>query len=379
MKMRKIAGRQSWVLTSDCVEAAVTESGGHLGPVTFSIGGKKIQPFHIAPWAEEKSSQNLPPILRSLRGDFFCMPFGGNAAPWRGEQHPLHGETANVDWKFAGLKTVAGVTDLKLSCQTTVRSTQVEKLIRLKEGESAVYSRHTVAGGSGPMNFGHHAMLKFPSKSGSGKISTSPIAFGQVYPGQFEDPVQGGYSSLLAGAEFDSLDRVPLAVGGYADLTRYPVREGFEDLVIVSSRLNTDLAWTAVTFQNEGYVWFALKDPRVLASTVLWCSNGGRHYPPWNGRHRYVFGLEEVTSYFHEGLAESARKNSLSARGIPTVAQLNPKQPLVVNLIMAVATIPKRFGPVTQILPESECAIVHGAGKKRIRVALDSRFLYRSN
>jgi hypothetical protein len=379
MKTRKIAGQQSWVLTSDCVEAAVTESGGHLGPVTFSIDGQKIQPFHVAPWAEEKSSQNLPPILRSLRGDFFCMPFGGNAAPWHGEQHPLHGETANANWEFVGSETAAGVADLKLSYQTTVRPTHVEKLIRLKEGESAIYNRHTIAGGSGPMNFGHHAMLKFPSKPGSGKISTSPIAFGQVYPGQFEDPAQGGYSSLLPGAEFDSLDRAPLAAGGHTDLTHYPAREGFEDLVIVCSRPNTDFAWTAVTFQNEGYVWFALKDPRVLASTILWHSNGGRHYPPWNGRHRYVLGLEEVTSYFHEGLAESARRNGLNARAIPTVAKLNPKQPLVVNLIMAVVAIPKRFGQVTQIVPEPGCAIVRGAGKQRIRVALDSSFLYQPN
>jgi hypothetical protein len=376
MKMRKVTGQASWVLNSDCVEAAVTELGGHLGPVTFSIGDRKIQPFHIAPFAEEKSSKELPALLRALRGDFFCMPFGGNAAPWRGEQHPPHGETANATWKFVELETRDDTVDLILGCQTTIRPFQVEKLIRLKKGESAIYCRHTVVGGSGPMNFGHHAMLKFPSKVGSGKISTSPIAFGQVYPGQFEDPVKGGYTSLKPGAEFTSLNRVPLATGGDTDLTRYPAREGFEDLVMVSSISDTDFAWTAVTFQDEGFAWFALKDPRVLVSTILWHSNGGRHYPPWNGRHRYVLGLEEVTSHFHDGLAESARKNNLNARGIATIAKLNPSQTLVVNLIMAVAAIPRRFGQVTQIVPEPGCVILHGEGKQRVRVALDPSFLY---
>ena len=79
-----------------------------------------------------------------------------------------------------------------------------------------------------------------------------------------------------------------------------------------------DFAWTAVTFPAQRYVWFALKDPRVLRSTVLWHSNGGRHYPPWNGRHVNVLGMEDVTTYFHFGLAESARPNSISRRGFPT-------------------------------------------------------------
>jgi hypothetical protein len=376
MKMRKIAGQPSWVLSSDCVEAAVTESGGHLGPVTFSVGDRKIEPFHTAPFAEEKSAQDLPALLQSLRGDFFCLPFGGNEMPWRGEQHPLHGETANANWKFIDLKTEDNLVDLKLACQTTVRPLRVEKLIRLRKGESAVYCRHAVIGGTGPMNFGHHAMLKFPAYEGSGRISTSPISFGQVYPGHFEDPVKGGYTSLKPGAEFASLDRVPLAVGGDADLTRYPAREGFEDLVMVSSTPGTDFAWTAVTFQDEGFVWFALKDPRVLVSTILWHSNGGRHYPPWNGRHRFVLGLEEVTSHFHDGLAQSARKNSLNARGISTVVKLNPHQPLIVNLIMAVAEVPKRFEKVTRIVPEPGGVIIHGAAKQNVRVALDLNFLY---
>src|ERR1700733_4272237 len=100
MKTRKIFGQQSWSFKSDCVEAAVTVTGGHLGPVTFDLGEKKVQPFSVAPWVEERSAAQLPDLLKSLRGDFFCMPFGGNAKPWRGEQHPPHGETSNSAWEF---------------------------------------------------------------------------------------------------------------------------------------------------------------------------------------------------------------------------------------------------------------------------------------
>jgi hypothetical protein len=40
----------------------------------------------------------IPAILQVLRGDFFCLPFGGNTRSFRGENHPPHGETANARW-----------------------------------------------------------------------------------------------------------------------------------------------------------------------------------------------------------------------------------------------------------------------------------------
>ena len=181
------------------------------------------------------------------------------------------------------------------------------------------------------MNLGHHAMLKFPDLPGSGFVTTSRFVYGQVFPQAFELPENLGYSWLKPGAEFKSLERVPTQNGETADLTRYPARRGFEDLVMLVSDAKAPFAWTAVSFPRERYVWFALKDPRVLRETVFWLSNGGRHYPPWNSRHVNVMGLEEVTSYFHLGLAESARTNPISRKGFPTCLALNPKKPLVVS------------------------------------------------
>jgi len=90
---RIIHGQPSWRLASTDVEAFVTEMGGHLGPVTFDRKGRKLQPYSVAPWAEEQTDPSLPPILKALRGDFFCLPFGGNATPFGREKHPVHGET----------------------------------------------------------------------------------------------------------------------------------------------------------------------------------------------------------------------------------------------------------------------------------------------
>ena len=66
-KKRIICGQPSWRLTSTDVEAFVTEMGGHLGPVTFDRKGRKLQPYSIAPWAEEQTDPSLPPIIKALR------------------------------------------------------------------------------------------------------------------------------------------------------------------------------------------------------------------------------------------------------------------------------------------------------------------------
>src|SRR5271168_5644663 len=84
----KSLGREAWKLSSDCVEAWVTRTGGHLGPVKFRLGRRQIEPLSIAPWIGEKFTPPLPPLLRVLGGDFFCMPFGGNATRHGKEVHP---------------------------------------------------------------------------------------------------------------------------------------------------------------------------------------------------------------------------------------------------------------------------------------------------
>jgi hypothetical protein len=316
--------------------------------------------------------------LQILRGDFFCLPFGGNAKLFRGERHPVHGETANARWRFESLEKGQDRTGLHLSLRTKVRPGRVDKRIFLIDGQNILYCRHVISGMSGPMNLGHHAMLKFPDEPGSGWLSTSRFVYGQVLPQPFESAEQGGYSCLKPGAEFSSLESVPMANGGKAELSRYPARRGFEDLIMLVSDDKSKMAWTAVAFPRERFVWFALKDPRVLRETVMWISNRGRHYPPWNGRHVSVLGLEEVTSYFHLGLAESAQPNAISAKGYPTCLHLNARKPLAVNYIMGVAKIPAGFDRVVSIQPlaNDQAIALCSASGKRIETPVDLDFLF---
>jgi hypothetical protein len=374
-KKRNILGQPSYRIATKNVEAYVTETGGHLGPVTFKIAGRKIAPYSVAPWAKEKLSRDVPPIIRALRGDFFCMPFGGNATPCHGERHPIHGEVANAKWRFESIDTGSAATWLHMSLKTKIRRGRVDKRICLIDGHTAIYSRHVISEMSGPMPLGHHAMIKFPDTPGSGVISTSPFVFGQTFYEPTENPESPGYSILKPAAKFESLKSVPTIVGEMTDLSRYPARRGFEDIAMIVADDSLPFAWTAVTFPKERFVWFALKDPRVLRNTVFWISNGGRHYPPWTSRHVNVMGLEEVTSYFHPGLAESVAENPIAKMGYPTSIRLDPKMPTTVNYIMAVAPIPAGFDEVKSIEPDSAAVVLTSVSGKSEKVPLHLEFL----
>ena len=180
-------------------------------------------------------------------------------------------------------------------------------------------------------------------------------------------------------ARFTSLKSVPTLAGAKADLTRYPARRGYEDLVMLSADPRDRIGWTVVAFPRQRFAWFALKDPRVLASTIFWISNAGRHYAPWSGRHINVMGIEDVTANFHRGLAESAAANPISRSGIPTHVKLNPTKPLVVNYIMGVVALPTSYdGSQIRLLSSTDGKGIVLTWKSGGSVAspVDTSFLY---
>jgi len=373
MKKQRTLGEETWMVESRTVEAGVTATGGHLWPARFRVGDRWVEPLSAAPWTQEPAARRLPAILRVLRGDFFCLPFGGNAESWRGETHPLHGETANRRWKR---EPAADAHTLHFSLRTRTRPGRVDKYISVAPGQTAIYQRHVVRGFPGPAPLGYHAMLR-AEKPESLRISVGPFVRGQVPPGELESAAAGGYSCLRPGAVFSSLKKVPRADGGRADLSVYPAREGYEDLVMLMSDPRPRLGWTAAVDREAGWVWFNLKNPRVLRSTIFWISNGGRHMAPWNGRHRGVIGLEEVTSYFHFGLAPSVRSNPLRRAGVATCVDFTPDRALEFNTIMAMAAAPRDFDEVADIraLAGKQGVELRSVSGRRVRVPLNLEFL----
>jgi hypothetical protein len=83
------------------------------------------------------------------------------------------------------------------------------------------------------------------------------------------------------------------AVGGSADLTRFPFFDATEELVVAIERPETLLGWTGIVRSDEDTLILFLKNARVLPMTLFWQSNGGRDYAPWLGRNRACLGVED--------------------------------------------------------------------------------------
>ena len=352
---RTIHSQPSWILANGDVEVAVTKLGGHMAPVTFDRKSKApIQPYHISPWQDEGLKDLPAAVLSPLRGDFFCMPFGGNAAARGSEQHVPHGEAATAAWEFAGRTREAdGTETLTLTLDTKVRPGRITKELTLVPGQPVVYSRHVIDGFGGPTPLGHHATLAMPEEECSIVVSVSPFKLGMTCPGVFSDPANREYQSLASGETFTDLARVPSRWKEPAevDCSRFPVRRGYADLLAVfadEKALAGSPAWTTAVNTKAHWVWFSLHDPSALPATVFWIENRGRHGVPWNGRNNCL-GLEDVCAYFAEGLVPSTTPNPLSKQGIRTAVELDARRPTEIRYAQGAARVPAGFDRVKTI------------------------------
>lgn len=351
---RTLHQQPSYVLSTAQVDVAITELGGHMAPVTFyRDSSQPIQPYHISPWQDEPAAEMPVPVLVPLRGDFFCMPFGGNSEAVAGEKHPPHGEIAGSPWTHDSIKKTGDVTTMTMSIATKIRPGKVTKEISLIDNHNVVYSKHIIQGFAGRVPLGHHATLSMPGEAGQVRLSMSPIRFGRTYPGTFSDPKQREYQWLQPNTKWTSLNQVPVAWKGQpdADLSRLPAKQGFADLIQIVNEpwgKTQTPAWTTATFVDRDYVWFSLKDPTLLNSTVFWIENRGRHGHPWNGRN-HCLGVEDVTAYFADGLQASMADNLMSREQIATAVLLTNDSPTAIPYIQGVVKVPDSFEAVQTI------------------------------
>lgn len=379
-RTEKVRSQPAWILENKSVRLAVTHAGAHMAPVEFyRDGGKPILPYYVSPWQDE-GLDLTPPVLKSLRGDFFCLPFGGNGAPYKGMRFEPHGEPAGADWTFVSAQKKGKISSLALRLKTKVPAGHVSKRLYLVDGQNVVYSQERLDGYSLQTSLGHHSILAVPKKEGGLKVATSEFRFGMTSPFVFSRPENREYQSFEVGKRFSDLTQIPLAWKGSkpADGSAYPARKGFADLMAVFSKPSSDLpqglAWTTATNDDAGYLWFSLRDPSILPTTVFWIENHGRHGNPWNGRNSCL-GLEDVCSYMNEGMPISAQKNDLNAQGIPTSLQLNPNRPTLVNYIAGVAKIPKGFVKVrTASFGKDQVTFTSITGKQ-VSIPVDWRFV----
>ncbi len=345
--MEKIVHNQrSWVLETDTVRAAVTCLGGMVAPVEFFCDQQRtFSPYFVNPWHAE-SLQPEEPVLKPLRGNFFCLPFGTSDA-----EHPdqnVHGDAVAREWELIGDVSDAGHTRTVFACDTVAPAGRITKEIVLRPGHNAVYSRHRLEGYNATVPLGFHATLAPTERDEELALSIGQWNIGVVSE-RMKRFNQGEYNSLLAGEVFRDLRHVPTVWKFPKDLdcTKFPHLEGFTDIVLLSRTppVSSGPVCNAVVFPKAKALWFSVKDPFLLPSTMIWMEGSGRHQSPWNGRTRCV-GVEDVCAYGGMGITLSAGSNPFSRIGVKTAAVLSPSQALEIPYIEGAVAIPDGFDRV---------------------------------
>lgn len=302
---------------------AAQQLGAMIGPAVFVLpGGRQVSPLHVAPWAGAPGTDDLPGILRRMRGEWPCVPFGYSVpvmpdtpadwAPLLGPAEPdeqVHGHSSNQLWNWSGSGPDGSIA-LHLDYPDDNPVRRVERVIRPDPDAPAIdFILRIETRAACRLPLGLHFTFRLPEMPCAARIETAPFRTGRTYPGT----VEPGASAFAIGRLFNRLDAVPDRDGGTTDATHVPFDHPVEELLQLDGIAGTAALANTAENWRAGISW----DADVFPSLLLWYSNRGRTAAPWNGRHM-ALGMEPICSPFGLGPATARADNPVSRSGTST-------------------------------------------------------------
>lgn len=367
-----MAGEDFHRIEAEGVAVVLDLRAGHVRGMAIAAEGRVIEPLHTAPWVDDPTitrDEGLPANLRFLSGDFFCAPFAASDL----DEAPPHGWPANTRWRL--IETLAhaeGGTIARYELERRVLGARLVKEFTLRDGHPFLYERHIFHGGHGALPVATHGMTRFTP---GGRLAFSPKRYGMTPDSPLEGDPALGRSALAYPARFTDLARVPLAAGGTADLTHYPFADRNEDFVMLVEDEGSTFGWALATRPAERDIYVSLKHPADFPVTMLWFSNGGRDYSPWNGRHIGVQGIEEGRSHAIAGHKGSIAPNPLDAEGVPTALLLDPNGAVEIRNVIGGLPLPAGWTRAAHAIAGKGSLTVTDEGGAHFAVPYDETFL----
>lgn len=330
MASHPAAQAESRTLTWRHGRADLQRLGAMLAPVVFeSPGHPPFAPLQVAPWCDEPGAAELPGILRRLRGDWPCVPFGRTDRPaglfdggppgWTArEPHDAwgHGHSSHHDWQWAD---AAASDPLSLVLEMTLPAgdpiAHLRRQVTARADAPALDLTLTITPRIDcTLPVALHPTLRLDA--GRVQLDIAHAGSALSYPVPPEPS-----SRLQANARFEALHAAPLAAGGTTDLSRYPQGADSEELL----QLVQVAGPVHARYLDAGWALTLDWDHAALPDLMLWVSHRGRPQPPWNGRH-WALGIEPVNGVFDLGRVAAppadhplAGRAGLSLRaGVPT-------------------------------------------------------------
>lgn len=332
----------AWTLRWDFGSATVQSLGGMLGGLELRLpDGRRIRPLAEGDWsaADGPAYAALPPMIRELRGEWPCIPFGKDEprelpAAWvadtsRSVDRFAHGYGSHHGWKLVE-RSADGLT-IAIDYPDAHPVRRVERTLRGIAGRAAIDIRLVVEMRSDfELCLALHPVFRLPEVAGAAELVVEGARGGRTYPIK-PDPT----SRLSPDKSFASPAAVPAADGGALDLTRYPSGLRNEELLQIVAPAGR------VILRNhaEGYAAALDYDSELFPTLMLWVANGGLAGYPWQGRFR-ALGIEPARAAFDLGQAVSALPdNPWRQAGVPTTIRLAAGETLTTDYRISVASL----------------------------------------
>jgi hypothetical protein len=299
-----------WRLAWDHGSAELQSLGGMLGPVQLRLGGgRELDPMHVAPWSGMTRADSLPGVLRRLRGEWPCVPFGRSDLPeglppgWtthRPDDAWVHGYSANHRWHCVEATPLR--VHLAIDYPDSSPIARVERVVAADPNAPALdISLKVMARTAVRMPVGLHPTFRLPPSPGRVKVLLGAHEGITSYPTNGA----GSTSRLQPDTRSASLSGMA-AIDGTLDLGLLPLSTPSEELIQVRAPASkagaAPFALHYLDYDACVGLWW---DTAQLPDLMLWVSNAGRADFPWMSGH-FALGAEPVNSLFDLGRVATA-------------------------------------------------------------------------
>ncbi len=297
-------------------EAGLQNLGAMIDDLQIRLpSGRMVEPLAKAPWAHEPGAALLPGILRQMRGEWPCVPFGMEEAahlPKRwpsasGEDFPPHGYGSNNHW-INTQHSGALVATIDYPNESPIQS--LRRVMR-PSGMGVELELTVLARLDCDLPIALHPVLNLPQTAHGANLDIGPHTSVWSHPiGSAQDPCP-----LTVDTVSPNITAMIRRDGGTLDLSRLPLDEASECRVFIPNASGR----VVLDHGSEGWSTVLTWNTQDFPSLMLWVSNRGRQGWPWSGRHLAI-GVEPCRAAFDLGPTISASRNPLNAEVPTTIA-----------------------------------------------------------
>ena len=331
------------LLEAGNISLEVQEFGAMITSGSFRLpSGLIAKPFFANPWREDPELPNVDPLIRNLGAEWPCVPFGMTEVPddlpsdWQFELEPdwnefVHGFGSCREWDLCRASEGALAASIEYPEPAPVK--KLERSISLDSTALSVNLKLKIEMRSAArVAVGLHPVFDLVGCSPqSCRIEAARSSEAWSFPVDVE-PGRSRFLPDQRGVPLESIaDRDSAAMDG----SRVPLDSATEDLLLLTAPGGE----VSLSVPERGYKVSVRWDPKDLPSCSLWYSNGGREFPPWNGRVRAI-GIEPTAAAFDLGQAAShSQESPLAKRGIATTVAATPESPFETEYSIAVSPL----------------------------------------